>query len=367
MILTWSTTVTLFSIAIIAFVTTLLLKSERKSTSDNLLAAFLILLGFILVNEILLDIKFFSTYALTFLPSFRFLGFLLPVILYLYTNYLLNDSNKFRKKDYYHFFPITVIVVYFLLFSVFSSEIPNYSKRIEYSIARYFGDLIRIVYLILTFREIKRSKKFLLENYSDPEISKISVLRNIILTWVFILVSYQVVIYGYRTGYYEIHFSSAILSTFNLVTVYILGVWGVATPQIVNFKKRNNFEEKYRNSGVQEETKSDLVKELYTYLNLEKPYLDPELNIQEVANSLDISKHQLSEIINSELQKNFFDLINEYRINDFIEKLKTDDGKNFTLLSLAYDSGFNSKSSFYRVFKNITGKTPTQYKKDENI
>ncbi len=91
-------------------------------------------------------------------------------------------------------------------------------------------------------------------------------------------------------------------------------------------------------------------------------YRDPEISLSSLAEKLDIHPHELSRIINTALKKNFNDFINEYRVRDVILKFQDPAYDRVTLLGMAMDSGFNSKSTFNRIFKEMTGKTPVEYK-----
>ena len=93
----------------------------------------------------------------------------------------------------------------------------------------------------------------------------------------------------------------------------------------------------------------------------QKPFLNPNLTLNDLASALGISTHHLSEVLNQEAGKNFYNYINQYRIELVIEKLKQQD--NNKILDLAFDSGFSSKSTFNAVFKLFVGQTPTQFKK----
>jgi len=97
----------------------------------------------------------------------------------------------------------------------------------------------------------------------------------------------------------------------------------------------------------------------------ERPYLNPDLKSHELANLLNVTPHYLSKIINQELGLNFYNFINNYRIEEFKERVLQDENKNFTLTGIAKDVGFNSKSSFNRVFKATVGLTPTEYLKTQ--
>ena len=92
-------------------------------------------------------------------------------------------------------------------------------------------------------------------------------------------------------------------------------------------------------------------------------FLNPELTLNTLSESLDIHPNILSRIINEGTGKNFSDFVNEYRVHTVIERIANPSYKNITLLGIAHESGFNSKTSFYRTFKKFTNKTPSEYLK----
>ncbi|WPU95590.1 FtsX-like permease family protein [Mucilaginibacter sabulilitoris] len=93
-------------------------------------------------------------------------------------------------------------------------------------------------------------------------------------------------------------------------------------------------------------------------------YQDPELSLSSLAGRLELSTHELSRIVNTALNKSFHDFIHEYRVADVTRKMQDPAYSHITLLGIAYESGFNSKSSFNRIFKEMTGKSPAEYKKE---
>ncbi|WP_299555514.1 AraC family transcriptional regulator [Seonamhaeicola sp.] len=94
-----------------------------------------------------------------------------------------------------------------------------------------------------------------------------------------------------------------------------------------------------------------------------KTYLDPQLTLESVANSLDLSPSYLSRVINNELKTSFTDYINSYRVEAAKTYLRNPDFSNYTMVSIGMEAGFNSKSAFYEVFKKTTGKTPLAFKR----
>jgi putative ABC transport system permease protein len=93
-------------------------------------------------------------------------------------------------------------------------------------------------------------------------------------------------------------------------------------------------------------------------------YQDPELTLSSLAEKLELATHELSRIINTVLKKSFNDFINEYRIQAVARKMQDPAYDHITLLGIAYESGFNSQSTFNRIFKQMTGKSPLEYKND---
>lgn len=93
-------------------------------------------------------------------------------------------------------------------------------------------------------------------------------------------------------------------------------------------------------------------------------YQDPDLNLGSLAEKLELTSHELSRIINTVFRKGFSDFINDYRVDDVIRKMQDPANDHITLLGLGYDAGFNSQSTFHRAFKELTGKTPAEYKKE---
>ena len=97
------------------------------------------------------------------------------------------------------------------------------------------------------------------------------------------------------------------------------------------------------------------------YMEKSKPFTNPNLTLNELANKVKIQPHILSKVINQGFHKNFFDFINTYRVQEFKKRMEDSRYKNHTLISVAYDVGFNSKTAFNRSFKKITHQTPSEF------
>ena len=119
---------------------------------------------------------------------------------------------------------------------------------------------------------------------------------------------------------------------------------------------------KYKKSGLDDSSAKEIKQKLIDVMEKQKPFLDGDLTLNKLSEMLSVSNHHLSEVINSEIGKSYYDFTNEYRVEEFIKKLKDPSTANYSLISIAFDSGFKSKTSFNNIFKKHTGKTPSEYK-----
>jgi len=120
-------------------------------------------------------------------------------------------------------------------------------------------------------------------------------------------------------------------------------------------------QKKYARSGLKKKDIVRYIRMLKEYMENEKPYRNRELTIFDLSEQLQIPRHFLSEVINEHLNKNFYTLVNEYRIEEVKDRMGDPAYKHLTILAIAYDAGFNSKSSFNTIFKQKTGQTPSEF------
>ena len=111
-----------------------------------------------------------------------------------------------------------------------------------------------------------------------------------------------------------------------------------------------------------QETKSKIKNKILAYFESENPYLNPNLNMDLLSDALNFPKYQLTEVLNTEIGKNFFQFVNSYRI-EAVKKKLLEPKLKYSIEAIGYECGFNSKSSFNTVFKNLTGETPVTYRK----
>ncbi len=112
-------------------------------------------------------------------------------------------------------------------------------------------------------------------------------------------------------------------------------------------------------------TAEDFTQKLLKYVREEMPFLNPELSLRTLAGFIEIHPNQLSWLLNTQLQKNFNEFINQYRVNHFMTLAKDPANRHISLMGLAFESGFNSKTVFNTFFKKETGMTPSAYLKSQ--
>jgi AraC-like DNA-binding protein len=145
------------------------------------------------------------------------------------------------------------------------------------------------------------------------------------------------------------HFLVAILS-------FITGYLAVTASFHIEVQQKKKYR---RNMSDQDNTA--LIEKLTGLMQEQKPFLDCELTLEKMSRMLVISEHELTSLLNHEMDTSFYKLVNDYRMETVMKKLKTSDHGRFTIMASAYESGFNSKSTFYRIFKEYTGMTPGEF------
>jgi len=125
--------------------------------------------------------------------------------------------------------------------------------------------------------------------------------------------------------------------------------------------------EKYSSSKIQHTKLKEICEQLLIYMEEEKPYMNPQLKLSDIAAAISCPPTYLSQCINQELNSNFADFVNSYRIELFKQKIKHEDVSKYTLFALAELCGFSSRTSFFRLFKKQTGLSPLEYIKRKGV
>jgi AraC-like DNA-binding protein len=122
---------------------------------------------------------------------------------------------------------------------------------------------------------------------------------------------------------------------------------------------------KMGSSPAEADEREEIVKKAIAFMHSDKPFLKPELTLEELSGMLSLKPRALSQAINDIQKQNFFDFVNRYRIEEATRLLTNPVDKKVTVLEILYEVGFNSKSSFNTLFKKYTGVTPTEYRRKQ--
>ncbi|SNR14943.1 helix-turn-helix domain-containing protein [Tenacibaculum jejuense] len=344
----------------------LVINRFKKQFSNQILA-------FILVCLLVL----FLTYASSYIQSDTISTLILPfgAIIYmalgpLLLNYVQAIYGKITiQKVIKDLIPFFIGLLTFTLPS-YIFKIPTNEQGFNYStliyIIPFLGSIYFIYCLYNCYRTLKKYRTTLKKNYSFT--------KNIDLKWFSIWVNglIALLIIDMICGGILIAYPSLQLVLFiNLLyltgLIWYMGYYGLNQSQVfLTTQEVEKTETKLYSQSptlIQSDEFLDLEKKLKELFENRQLFKQQNLTLRETADALEISDKKLSNFINQHLKTSFYDYVNSYRIQNFKESIRKGDSNQLTLLAIAFDSGFNSKATFNRVFKNSEGITPLQYKK----
>lgn len=318
-------------------------------------------LGLSLTDFIIGFLGFYDLY-----PSITFFPFDNPFAV-LASTYLYFISIKAERP-----LPVSKMMVhtlapaFFYLFHFSVLSIPTVQKNLFIS-NFYFPFLVyieQLSYYILGAYYLLKIHQILKNKSAESSTSKTQPIRTTTLPFIYYaLVVYFLIDFLYACfktfngidfeSEYYIYLLRGMFLTYVCLTTLVQGTTGMPI-EINNLYELKT--EKYSKEDSQK-----LKQELLNFIHTNKPYLNSSLSLNQFAKDFGKSVHQVSYIINQELQSNFNDLVNKYRIETLLEKIKDPANGHLTLLGMAYECGFNSKSTFNRAFKKVTGMTPSSY------
>ncbi len=318
-----------------------------------------------------------------FIYSTRYGSWLIvgPLIL-LYTRAILIKGYRLRRRDAWHFLPFLVftIILPILFNDIITNRATDYgmltvfdtwnrepitAKHYLYAYIFLLQFLHALIYLWVAYRETKRLLNSAKSFHSNIPIQNLRSLQFLYAGLVLIiLLCSGFVCYQFLTTMWRRTFD------YFYVLPTLLLIFGIAYrtmryPNSILLLQEEVKALKYAKSGLTPQAKKSLLKALEQQLAVEKIYHKADLRLADLAEELHISKHNLSQVINEQLHKNFFDLINGYRIQEAKQLIETQ--TESTLLEIAYQVGFNSKNSFNNAFKKNVGMTPSAFRKSLGV
>ncbi len=296
-----------------------------------------------------------------------------------YVKYSLRNDIKFKKKELLHFSPF---VPYYLAVSPFflyqaaekikvtQGDISHFDEINNFALIGFC--LSGIGYPVYSLRILKRFHRLMHQNFSFEEAVNHKWLGYLILG-IFTIFSTIILVLVIQNA---LHIATPlnlklIFYTMIILFIVFIGFYGIRyrgifneTTSFVHIEESDDEEKQkglYHKTGLKPDGARQIHVQLLDFMDKKKPYLEPRLTLGNQASMLNVSVHHLSQVINLFEGRNFFDFINQYRVDEFKKRAANPQFSSFSILAIAMDSGFNSKSSFNQSFKKITGQTLSEY------
>lgn len=386
--------VIVFSQILLLIFILLVMKKNKPANKIFVMILVIIAIGaigaFLRINHLYNFIFFHSTIQI---PSISLFG----PLLYIYVKDIIYQHEKKIKYKIIHFVPFIIIFLLHLFTNVklynrlqqlgITSFNIKYIKNIpEFSFVKItifwigFGLISTLVYTFYSGFQLKRYSKRIKEYFSDLQRVSLNWLKFLIFILQLVFITANIIFWSHV---FQLSESSIIrplflvIGIFDNCLIYVSAYFIINQPDIFReihemdeeigyLDKENDIEKKnikYEKQSITEAEQEKYLVNIEKYMDSEKPYLKDSITLKVLSDKLDIPSHHLSIVINNKLNKNFYNFINEYRINYAKKILKEYQSTSINILNVAYKSGFNSKSSFNNIFKKMVGQTPTEFKR----
>lgn len=339
--------------------------------ANQFLAAFVIVLaigvgGATLANEPLI---FLFPHLLKIQDPFYLLG---APLLFLYIKTLITGRTEIGKKYLLHFIPFGLCLLFLAPFYFQSGQAKlisigsyfNFWQRWSYVRSTVFI-VQSIIYLSLIALMLRAYSRGLERQSSRADKSVLFQVRFMLATLavVWVIGSLKFLFTTLYPAYNTATVDMIVPASLSLF-VYAMGYIGLRSPEALTGREALPAPPpRYEKSTLTLERSDTYLQRLLDLMNTEKPYLDGDLTLQKLAKALAISPHHLSQTINEQLNQNFFDFINTYRIEEAKRMLLDPAKKHYSILAVSEEVGFNSKSAFNTAFKKHVNMTPSEFRK----
>jgi AraC-like DNA-binding protein len=341
----------------------LLLNKKENRAANKFLIIFLLSLIFTLAASFILAFKLYDTYPLLHWMPFT-LTFWIGPSFYFYTKNLIEPDLKFERKHLWHFSLIILNYSHSIYHLIYGRNFPypmlhNFTEAVgSYAIISIF------IYLILSYRDLTRYQKSILNQLSTTDDLQLSWIKKLIgiLSTAFIIIAVIKLVDYKELVDYSIESSEGYLFEYRGVTQLILvfTVYWLAIGGYKQLQTINNSEIVNRLSVDRDF--SDVIDRLLKSMVEDKLFLNSTLSLTMLSDKTEIPVRDITIALNHYLHKNFYSFVNEFRVEEVKTRLIDPKYQHLTMLGIAFDCGFNSKATFNRLFKEMTRQSPKDFK-----
>ena len=360
----------------------LLRYGKEKQLADLFIGLLLIIIAWHRTTYVIGFMGWYDTYQNTKINYFLF-NFTLAVgpLIYFYVRSLLVAQFQFGRKDWLHFLPVGVYFLYRLLILWYDSGQSDWNVGYEGEWQRtihtqYVSPVLRLLeyssqllYLAFTIQLFVLYRQKIRQYFSNTFQVELNWIRLFLIVYSILFV-YDSITDIIDAFIVELHYTNKwwVGFAFALAIVF-LGVKAYFT----NLKRLHDltFEIKDpHDPELEPEVETEAhsyekqMKKLSALMEREQAYLKPDYTLRHLAEDTGMNINEVSEVINAGFGYNFNEFINRYRVVEVKKRLLDPQNAHLSILAIAFDSGFNSKASFNRIFKQLTGQTPSQFVKD---
>lgn len=344
------------------FLAVLLAGKARRGAAANLILSLLVAL----ISLRLAEVALATRWGHGFIPNAAQVTFPLiftfPPLLFFYVESLGRAGFRLRPRDWVHGLPFIVFAAWVVI-SLASGRFLGLDARLE-SLLIDLPWLIQAgAYSAFILRRHPAAVSRIRESDASPERTNIGWIR--FLTWTFLGIGLLVAVrlLGLLAGLGLGSEPRVILYAAISLLIYLWGYYGLSQPEVLFPPPAAPLSGQKPDVAANAGRISSLRAKVAAFMEAEKPYLDADLSLHGLAARLDEPPYLLSQMINRELNLNFFTFINQYRMEEAKKRLVAPGSEKLKLLALALESGFASKTSFNRVFKDLAGMTPSEFQR----
>ena len=345
----------------------LLSNKGGNKIANRLLAALTFTISIVVGGAVLLSTKyvFLFPHLSRLHHPFAFLG---APLVFLYLRVLTRNEERFETKDFLHFIPFALCLIYLLPYYTQSGE-----EKLKIVVSEYVQESMGHWYYVRSALFIVQSLVYLIViaaviiTYSRGVKDRTSPSEKAILFRVrFFVIAFLSLWLGALLRYAldQTARTNLLVPLGASALVYAIGYMEMARrPAITANAEKPAAAKKYEKSTLTSDRSEQYLQRLVHLMEHEKVFTDDELTLQKVAEKLSIPAHHLSQTINERLGQTFSDFINSYRVEEAKKRLLDPAKSHYSLLAIAEEAGFNSKSSFNAVFKKHVNMTPSEFRK----